>query len=233
MPEELALLRDALEDPVEGSGAVLTAQRGSLDGHPVVLAEAGVGKVNAAASATILLDRFGCRALLLSGVAGGMSSSLGIGDLVIANRVVDVDYGRATDAGRILYQPGSLPLPHVKAEPGFELAAETEQRVRSKLTELDTTVTLGTILSGDAFLASSRIRDELAATWSALAIEMEGAAICGVAERFGVPWLIVRALSDRAGEDSSIDFRAFVATAAAKSARLVRDLLPIVAATAR
>ena len=67
---------------------------------------------------------------------------------------------------------------------------------------------------------------ELADEWDALAIEMEGSALCGVAERFGVPWLIVRALSDRAGEDSIVDFGAFVSSAAASSARLVRELLP-------
>jgi adenosylhomocysteine nucleosidase len=87
---------------------------------------------------------------------------------------------------------------------------------------------MGTIVTGDAFLASPRVRDELVDAWSALAIEMEGAAVCGVAERFSLPWLIVRALSDRAGDDSTIDFSTFVTEAAATSARLVRRLLPLV-----
>jgi len=87
--------------------------------------------------------------------------------------------------------------------------------------------TLGTIVTGDAFLASPRVRDELAGEWDALAIEMEGSALCGVAERFDVPWLVVRALSDRAGEESLGDFKAFVSSAAANSARLVQELLPV------
>ena len=72
-------------------------------------------------------------------------------------------------------------------------------------------------------------RDQLAARWDGLAIEMEGAAVCGVAERLDVPWLIVRALSDRAGEDSLDDFNAFLDTAAAASATVVRRLLPVLA----
>jgi adenosylhomocysteine nucleosidase len=90
-------------------------------------------------------------------------------------------------------------------------------------------VTFGTVLSGDSFLASARVRDELRSAWSALAIEMEGAGVCGVAERFGLPWLIVRALSDRAGEESVVDFGAFLPRAAASSAALVRALLPALA----
>ena len=87
--------------------------------------------------------------------------------------------------------------------------------------------TLGTILTTDAYLASPTERDELAGEWGGLAVEMEGSALCGVAERFEVPWLVVRALSDRAGEDSLDDFAAFVDAAAANSAHLVRELLPV------
>ncbi|MFV2063416.1 MAG: 5'-methylthioadenosine/S-adenosylhomocysteine nucleosidase [Chloroflexota bacterium] len=233
MPEERALLLDALVAPTDLSDDVLRAHLGRLDGCPIVLAEAGVGKVEAATSATLLLERHGCGALILSGVAGGLDAALGIGDLVVATRVVDVDYGRATDEGRVLYQPGTLPLPHIVGEPGYQLPVEIEDLVRERLDELEAAATLGTILSGDAFLASAGIRDELATPWSALAIEMESAAICGVARRFDVPWLIVRALSDRAGEHSSIDFSTFVSSAAASAARVVRALLPVMVATSR
>jgi adenosylhomocysteine nucleosidase len=107
------------------------------------------------------------------------------------------------------------------------LDATTADRVRALLETSTSTATLGTIATGDAFLASPRIRDRLAAEWDALAIEMEGSALCGVAERFELPWLVVRALSDRAGEESLVDFRAFVESAATSSARLVRELLPV------
>lgn len=227
LPDERELLLAALRDPVSRSAAGLEAWTGQLDDREVALASSGVGKVNAAITATLLVERLGCRALVLSGVAGGLSTRLGIGDLVVAERLIDVDYGRLTDEGCTVYQPGRLPLPGVAPDPGYRLPSELARAVRASIAESGTTATLGTIISGDAFLASARIRDELAARWSAVAIEMEGAAICGVAERLGIPWLIVRALSDRAGEDSVHDFAAFVAEASAASAGLVRTLLPV------
>ena len=227
LPEEQALLVRALGDPPPLAGAGLEARRGRLDGHEVVVAAAGVGKVKAAITATLLVERLGCRALVLSGVAGGLSETLSIGDIVVADRVIDIDYGRVTDEGRIIYQPGTLPVPEEAPDPGYRLDDETADRIRTRLEGRGLTATLGTIVSGDSFLASPRVRDALAAEWDALAVEMEGSALCGVAVRFGIPWLVVRALSDRAGETSMGDFRAFVESAAANSARLVRELLPV------
>jgi adenosylhomocysteine nucleosidase len=227
MEEEQALLVAELGDPPALPGDGLEVRRGLLDGHAVVVAAAGVGKVRAATTATLLVERHGCRSLVLTGVAGGLAADLEIGDLVIAERVIDIDYGRHTDAGHLVYQPGTLPLPGAVPDPGYWLPGALATRVRERLETTGLRATLGTILTGDAFLASTTRRDELAARWSALAIEMEGSAVCGVAERFGLPWLIVRALSDRAGDESAIDFRTFLASAAANSARLVRALLPV------
>lgn len=227
LPQEQALLIAEMGDPPPLPGPALEARRGRLDGREVIVAAAGVGKVKAATTATLMVERHGCSALVLSGVAGGLGDALGIGDIVVADRVIDVDYGRVTDEGRIVYQPGTLPIPEVKPEPGYVLPAELNARVGARLDEAGVAASMGTILSGDAFLASPRVRDELFGEWGALAIEMEGSALCGVAERFGVPWLVVRALSDRAGEESLTDFAAFVDEAAARSARVVRELLPI------
>jgi adenosylhomocysteine nucleosidase len=227
LPQEQALLVAELGHPPRLPGPALEARRGLLDGREVIVAAAGVGKVRAAATATLLAERHGCRALVLSGVAGGLGDVLGIGDLVVAERVIDVDYGRITDEGRIVYQPGTLPVPEVRPEPGYDLPVPLAARVRAGLDEAGIVASMGTIVSGDAFLASARVRDELFGEWDALAIEMEGSAVCGVAERFGLPWLVVRALSDRAGEESLTDFNAFVDEAAARSARVVRALLPV------
>jgi adenosylhomocysteine nucleosidase len=228
LAEESELLLGALRSARVATGAALDARIGLLDGHAVVVASAGVGKVNAAVSATLLVERLGCRALLLSGVAGGLDASLDIGALVVAARVVDVDFGRLTDAGRVAYQPGIAPLPGVKAEPGYQLSPALAAAIAARCEAAGIAATLGTVLSGDAFLASARVRDELAARWSAVAIEMEAAGVCGVAARFDLPWLVVRALSDRAGEESVTDFPAFLASAAARASTLVRALLPVV-----
>ena len=107
MAEEQALLVAAIGSPPPLPGRGLEARRGTLDGREVVVAAAGVGKVRAATTATLLVERSGCRALVLTGVAGGLSADLDIGDLVIADRVIDVDYGRITDS-----RPPRLPAGH-------------------------------------------------------------------------------------------------------------------------
>jgi adenosylhomocysteine nucleosidase len=227
LPQEQELLLAAIGDPAALPHSGIQARRGRLDSHKVVIAAAGVGKVNAAITATLMVERLGCRALVLSGVAGGLSESAAIGDIVIADRLIDVDYGRLTPEGRIVYQPGLLPIPEEKPDPGYRVPEDLLERVRERLAETGLEATLGTILTTDAYLASPRERDEFAAEWDGLAVEMEGSALCAVAERFDVPWLVVRALSDRAGEDSLDDFASFVDSAAANSARMVRELLPV------
>lgn len=227
LPQEQALLVAAMGDPAPLPGRGLEARAGTLDGHAVVIAAAGVGKVPAAMTATLMVERLGCRALVLSGVAGGLSEDASIGDIVIAERLIDVDYGRLTPEGRIVYQPGVLPIPEERPDPGYRLPEPLRERVRARLVETGHEAALGTVLTTDAYLASPRERDQWAGEWEAVAVEMEGSALCGVAERLGVPWLVVRALSDRAGEDALDDFGAFVEAAAADSARVVRALLPV------
>ena len=227
LPQEQELLLAAIGDPAPLPHPGIEARQGTLDGHEVVIAAAGVGKVNAATTATLMVERLGCRALVLSGVAGGLAEEPSIGDIVIADRLIDIDYGRLTPEGRIVYQPGVLPIPEERPDPGYVLSEPLLERVRARLAATGLGATLGTILTTDAYLASPIERDAWAGEWDGLAVEMEGSALCGVAERFGVPWLVVRALSDRAGEDSLDDFNAFVDSAAASSARLVRELLPV------
>jgi adenosylhomocysteine nucleosidase len=242
--EELRELEAALDEDGRGSLGGLAVRSGRLDGHPVALTACGIGKVNAAIAATLLCATHGCGALVLLGVAGGIDASLEVGDLVVADRVVDADYGRATDEGRVRYRPGAMPLPHVPpGDPTVALTPGLGATVRAALPGLRLSpvalrpgepprapaVRLGTIATTDAFVASELVRDALGRETGALAVEMEGAAIAVVAERFGVPWLVVRAVSDRAGTDSGLDFQAFLAAASSSAAELVRQLLPVVA----
>jgi adenosylhomocysteine nucleosidase len=228
LPQEVVHLRSVLEAPVSQERGGTPLVRGRLDGRPVVLAESGIGKVAAALATTLLCDACGVRGVLFSGVAGGVSPDLDVGDVVIATQIIEVDYGRATDHELVRYRPGVIPI----GRPG-ELAfappsgvLEAARRIVAPL-ELPAgaRVAWGPITTSDAFVASERVRDESAAIWGALALDMESSAVAGVAERFGVPWLVVRALSDRAGTESARDFARFAEDAAATAAFLVRRLL--------
>lgn len=242
IPEELAQFGAHFAEREVTRVAGLAFRAGDLDGHPVVAVEAGIGKVNAALVATLLLHEFGCRSLVFSGVAGGLDPALGVGDVVVADRLVAHDYGALIDGDIKPYQPGVPPLPGCPEEHGYTLPAELAERLRAVLTDVELptisaaaaggeartpTLVFGTVLTGDTFLNCATTRDRLHDRFGGLAVEMEGAAIAQVAERFGAPVVVVRALSDLAGADSHMDFPAFLHETAGVAAAIVRSIVPV------
>lgn len=240
LPEELHLFREEMAraaSHVHGGTEVIL---GRLDGLPVAVAETGIGKVNAATTATVLCERYDCDRILLSGVAGALDPSLTIGDVVVGTRVVQYDYGRVTDEERFTYQPGGMPFPGGSDRVGWSLRDDIVGRVREALGEEPLpgvraragserhvpTVRFGTIVTGDTFVASDVVREDLRRRFDALAVEMEGGAVVQVAERYGARWLVVRAVSDLAGRDGAVDFAVFLEDAARTAATLVRRLAP-------
>ena len=242
IPEELAqfgahFAEERVEDVVG-----LTFRTGMLDGHAVVAVEAGIGKVNAALVATLLLREYECRALVFSGVAGGLDPALGVGDVVVADRLVCHDYGALIDGEIKPYQPGVPPLPGFAEQYGYTLPADLAQRLKAALADVELPaisaaatggaarapiLLFGTVLTGDTFLNCADTRDRLHTRFAGLAVEMEGAALAQVAERFGAPVVVVRALSDLAGADSHMDFPAFLHETAGQAAAIVRRIVPV------
>ncbi|MCV7227383.1 5'-methylthioadenosine/adenosylhomocysteine nucleosidase [Mycolicibacterium komossense] len=241
IPEELAHLRDVLTDVTTVEVARLRFDEGVLDGHQVVLVGAGMGKVNAGIVTTLLAQRFGCRVIVLSGVAGGLDPALHIGDVVIADRVIQHDVGRIENEQLLMYQAGHVAFINPTDELGYRMAPDILARIRAHLDVVTLPslaaaaggrdrpphIAYGTVLTGDQYLHCESTRDRLHRDTAALAIEMEGGAVAQVCEVFGVPWVIIRALSDLAGRDSAVDFGAFAEGVAAVSAGLVRQLLPV------
>lgn len=214
---------------------------GQLDGHDVVLVGAGMGKVNAAVVATLLADRFGCRAVVFSGVAGGLDPALNIGDIVVGDRAIQHDTGVIEAAGVELYQAGHVPFINPTDRLGYDVHPELRTRIRDRLDgfalppvssraggrDMPPRITYGTVLTGDQFLHDEVTRRRLHADLGGSAVDMEGAAVAQVCEAFGIPWLLVRALSDLAGRESHFDFTAFVDEVAAGSAAILRRLLAV------
>ncbi|CAM4313228.1 5'-methylthioadenosine/S-adenosylhomocysteine nucleosidase [Mycobacterium basiliense] len=241
IPPELAYLRRALVDAKRQAIAQVTFDTGDLDTHRVVLAGAGMGKVNAGLVATLLADRFRCRTVVFTGVAGGLDPQLDIGDIVIAERVVQHDFGLITDGSLQPYQPGHVPFINPTERLGHRVNPELIDRVKQRLEGFalpslsaaagggahPPQISYGTILTGDQYLHCARTRDRLRDDFGALAIEMEGGAVAQVCESFAIPWLVVRALSDLAGGDSGLDFNRFVDEVAVGSARILLRLLDV------
>jgi len=240
IPEELR----HLEDRADGSETIagLSFHKGRIEGRNAVFVETGIGKVNAALTATILAQRFGCQALIFGGVAGGIDPELGIGDVVVATKLVQHDYGALVDGRIDAYQPGVPPLPGFDRTPGYHMAAGLQEALRRRLEGMElpavsAAVTgesarqarlhFGTIVSGDTFVNCGMTRQRLEREFAALAVEMEGAAVAQVAERFDLPWIVVRCLSDLAGVDSHVNFPAFLPVAAQAAAKVVRQAVHV------
>jgi adenosylhomocysteine nucleosidase len=245
LPEERDLLVSWLTEPKTGEVLGRPLVRGQLDRHPVVVTESGCGKVAATVQATTLLDRYNCRALMMSGVAGGLAPELDIADIVIADRLIQHDYGHQTDKGLRPFRPGEPPLGERRHEIAFELDAGLLDKLRAALAGVDFEVpqdmvrqghrpdrhvrlVFGPIVTGDQFVNSEAMRVRLHQEFAALATEMEGAAVAQVAAMAGVPAVVIRSLSDLAGAESHLDFGQFVATVAPMAANVVRRIIPVI-----
>ncbi|AEV75105.1 5''-methylthioadenosine/S-adenosylhomocysteine nucleosidase [Mycolicibacterium rhodesiae NBB3] len=229
IPQELEALRSDLVEAHSEARAHARFVTGVLDGYDVVLAGSGMGKVNAAIVTTLLADRFGCRTIVFSGVAGGLDPELSIGDVVVADRIIQHDAGVLENEKIRTYQPGHAPIINETDRLGYPVDPGLLTRVRERLDgfEVPGHVVYGTVLTGDQYLNCDSTRAWLLAELGGQAIEMEGGAVAQVCEAFNIPWLVVRALSDLAGGNALFDFTAFVEQASATSATILRRLLPV------
>jgi len=234
-PEELAALRARLSiDTRPQAHGPTRVWRGSHDGDPLVLAQMGIGKVNAAAAATLLLSLFECRALICSGVAGGLAPDLPVGSVLLAERLAIHDYGvvaggrfTPTLSGRIPIGAPELTALTALPSPVPESFAALEAAVKDRLGH---PVRRGGIVTADYFLNCAATRDELRARFGADAIDMESGAIWQVAQAWNRPLFVIRTLSDLAGEESHLTYGQMALMAAHNSALCVAELLAILKA---
>jgi adenosylhomocysteine nucleosidase len=217
MDEEIQLYLDTctVEQTDEVAGfTVYTARYG---GHDVRLVKCGVGKTHAAMCTQILIDRYDASPVVCTGTAGAAALDLDIGDIVVARDCVhhDVDV-------RFLGIPrGQIPFTDLRF-------FETDPDLRAQAREValaDHTVRVGRVMTGDAFVQDAAYLETLRDELEGDCVEMEGAAVGQVCALNDVPYLVVRAISDRADGSSEIDFQEFLHDAARSSAQIVLHLL--------
>lgn len=200
------------------------------------LVESGIGKVNAAVVTTRLILEHRPEVILFTGVAGGLDPDLGVGDVVLGERTIQHDAGVRFDGRLEPYQAGHVPFFNPTEVLGYypspELLAAAQRAIGEvelgEVLDRQPRATVGVILTGDQFIRSPLAREQLHRDFGAQAVEMEGAAVAQVADRFGVDCLVLRAVSDLAGEDSHLDFARFTEQVAANSARVVERLVELI-----
>ncbi|MEA3511134.1 MAG: 5'-methylthioadenosine/adenosylhomocysteine nucleosidase [Actinomycetota bacterium] len=233
LPQEIAALRSLMSgiESVEVGGRQF--HRGVIDTHNVVLTTVGIGKVNAAMVTTLALSQFEFRAVLFTGVAGSLDEAVGIGDVVVGERVVPHDTGVLGSAGLDRYQSGHVAFLNPTDRFGYTAPREFVDRLRESLSDFrpvpvldrEPRVIFGTIATGDQFVNDEGVRRDLHVDLGARAVEMEGAAVAQIAEHFEVPCLVIRSVSDLAGSESEIDFVRFVDEVTVNSVAVIRIVL--------
>lgn len=218
MKEEIELLVSDMD--VQGSTTIagIEYREGSLYGKPVVLCMSGVGKVNAAVCTQILIDRFQADAVIFTGVAGALDPELTIGDLVISSDCMQHDM----DVTALGFDRGIIPYAETSV---FQADSNLIELAKSASKDFEGRTKVGRILSGDQFIASRELVAELYKSLQGTCTEMEGAAVAQVCHLNGIPFVIIRSMSDQADGKAHVNFAEFTVQASEHSYQIVKQML--------
>ncbi len=219
MEEEVNQLKEAMEDVSVERRASMDFCKGILGGHPAVVVRSGIGKVNAGICAQILADVYHVKAVVNTGIAGSLRAQIDIGDIVLSTDTLQHD----VEAEAFGYPAGQIPrmdtLAFMADERLLSCAEECCRRVNP-----DIKTFRGRVLSGDQFIADGQKKEWLVKTFDGCCTEMEGAAIGQAAYLNNIPFLIVRAISDKADGSASMDYPEFEAKAISHTVALMKAM---------
>lgn len=221
----------AMEVEVEGLKSQMTQVKvekkagmdffaGKISDRDVVVVRSGVGKVNAAICTQILIDDFQVDAVVNTGIAGSLKAEIDISDIVLSTDAIEHDM----DARNFGYDWGVIPQMDHSVFVADETLREKAKAACLKVNP-DIHVFEGRVVSGDQFISDREKKEFLVSTYQAYCTEMEGAAIAHTADLNGVPFLIIRAISDKADDSASMDYPEFEKLAAKHCMNLVLELV--------
>ena len=220
MELEVAALKSKLELKNVVDKAGMKFHEGILNGKDVVIVQCGIGKVNAGICVQILADLFAVNTVINTGVAGSLRAEINIGDIIVSTDACEHDM----DVSALGYEPGIIP----QMETSFfkadrKLIEEAIAVCREVNPEIN--VYEGRIVSGDQFISDGAVKDRLIQQFDGSCAEMEGAAIAHAAFLNKIPYIVLRAISDKADGSAHMDYPEFERAAAAHCARLVENLV--------
>lgn len=220
MDEEVDKLKAEMEQVVVKRKASMDFYQGSIQSKEVVIVRSGIGKVNAGICAQILVDDYQVSGIINTGIAGSLRNEINIGDIVISTDAVQHDM----DAVAFGYELGQIPRMDTLAfQADSRLAELAESSCRKVLPKLG--IFRGRVASGDAFIANKERKDFILKEFDAYCCEMEGAAIAQAAYLNQIPFIIIRAISDKADDSAHMDYPAFEAMAIENSVKLMKEMV--------
>ena len=220
MDIEVDALKEQMADVTRVNKASMEFYQGKLNGKDVVVVRSGIGKVNAAVCTQILADVFEVEAVINTGIAGSLRNEINIGDIVVSTDALQHDM----DAVEFGYPKGQIPGMKVFSFVANAALRETAVRVCQKVNP-DIQVFEGRIVSGDQFVARAEVKNEIMKEFAGYCTEMEGAAIAQAAYLNGIPFVVVRAISDKADNSATMDYPTFERQAAQHCVNLVGEML--------
>jgi len=222
MKEEVAKLKEQMSEVTITSKASMEFYEGILNGKAVVIVQSGIGKVNAAMCAQILTDIFAVDAIINTGIAGSLRNEINIGDIVVSTDAVQHD----VDATEFGYPIGQIPqLDTLSFQADESLIAQAIVSCRKVNNHIK--VFKGRVVSGDQFIANSEVKERIILAFDGYCTEMEGAAIAQVAYLNDIPFVIIRAISDKADNSAQVDYPTFEKQAIVNSVKLVNHMIEV------
>ena len=214
MAVEVAALKENMQDMTTIQKAGMEFYEGKLEGLHAVVVQCGVGKINAAMCTQILIDCFCVTHVVNTGIAGSLSAELDICDMVISRDAIHHDFDL-----RFWDRPiGQVPGMDVIAFPADEKMMDMAFKAAESIAPGHTKI--GRVASGDQFICSKEQKDNIIANTNGICAEMEGASIAHTAYRNAVPFVIIRAISDKADGSAEMDYPTFEAIAAERCAQV-------------
>lgn len=220
MEEEVTALREKLTDARLLRKASMDFYSGNLNGMEAVVVRSGIGKVNAGICTQILADLYQVDAVINTGIAGSLKAEINIGDIVISTDTLQHDM----DATGFGYEPGVIPRMETSCFPAdADLLAKAKAACEEAVPEIQ--VFTGRIVSGDQFISDQAVKERIIRQFGGMCTEMEGAAVAQAAYLNHIPFVIIRAISDKADNSATMDYPAFERQAIAHSVALVENFV--------
>lgn len=221
MELEVATLKNLMTVHTVTTKAGMDFYDGTLSGKPVVVVRCGYGKVNAGMCVQVLADLFDVTHIVNLGVAGSLNPKLDIGDILVSEKALQHDM----DSSPLGFAPGQIPDIDVLAFPADQTMIDTAVAACRRVNP-DINVLTGLVATGDQFISSKEVKDRLVSVFHGDCAEMEGAAVAQVAYLNKLPFIIIRAISDKADDSAGeIDFPTFERQAAEHCAKLTVEFV--------